>query len=171
MPDTFKIGRLVKVRGKEGELICHLEIDNPGKYSNLEFIHIELNRRLIPFRIESLEITGDYARISLQDIDNPEAARELVKHDVYVSESDRPQLPDQAFYPHEIVGYTVFNHEKNEIGKVKDILQKPEQHLLQVVHQNKELLIPLAMELILEINKEKRHIIIDLPEGLIDLNP
>jgi 16S rRNA processing protein RimM len=115
-------------------------------------------------------ISGDYARISLQDIDSPEAAQELVNHDVFISKADLPQLPDKEFYPHEIVGYTIYNQDKVEIGKVKDILQKPEQPLFQVLHQGKELLIPLAMELILEISKEKRTITIDLPEGLIDLN-
>jgi 16S rRNA processing protein RimM len=170
MPDTIKLGKLVKIRGKEGEMICHFEIDNPENYNNLEFIHVEINQRLIPFRIISLEITGDHARISLKDIDNPEAAQELIKRNVYISIADLPRLPDKELYPHEIVGYKICDTEKGEIGTVKDILHKPEQPLLQVSHQGKELLIPLAAELIVEISKEKRCIIIDLPEGLIDLN-
>ena len=170
MPEAIKLGKLVKIQGKEGEMVCHFETDNPERFSNLEFIHVEINRRLIPFRVYSMEMTGNYARISLQDVNSPEAAKELIKREVYFSHADLPQLPEKELFTQEIIGYRVYDQDKNEIGQVMDILNKQEQSLLVVLHQGKELLIPLATELILEVGKEEKIIVIDLPEGLIELN-
>ena len=56
------------------------------------------------------------------------------------------------------------------IGNVTDVLEYPMQLLLQVTLPNTETLIPWVEAFILEVDKKKKIIRCDLPEGLFRLN-
>jgi len=49
------------------------------------------------------------------------------------------------------------------------VLEYPNQALFQVFRDGKEILIPIQDEIITAVNREKKQILIDAPEGLIDL--
>jgi ribosomal 30S subunit maturation factor RimM len=53
---------------------------------------------------------------------------------------------------------------------VKDILPIRDNDMLVVETEKKEILIPFTSEICREIKTEKREIIIDPPEGLLELN-
>jgi 16S rRNA processing protein RimM len=167
--DALKLGKIIKVHGKDGEMICTFDLDRAERLAGLKFIFIEIDRRLIPFLIESIQLDGNHARIKLEDIDNPEEAQAFIRLELYLPYADMPGLSEKEFHPHEIIGFSVVDKSKGEIGRVNDVLARPGQSLLQVIAHNKELLIPLAEELIIEVDKEKQLLVIDAPEGLIDL--
>lgn len=169
MEEGIILGKIIKVQGKAGEMICHFSIDKPEWFSDIKFIFIDIDQRLIPYHIESLELSDNYARISLEDVHNPELAQKLVSRDIYLPKKDFPELTEREFYNNEIIGFTIIDKEKGEIGRVKDVLERPEQSLLQIIHQNTEILIPLAEDLIIKVNKKQKQLIIDIPEGLLDL--
>lgn len=167
--DAFKLGKIVKSQGKNGELVFLFDTDKPEQFRDLRFIFIEIDERLIPFQIDSLDLKGNYAKVNLEDIDSPESGQVLVGNALYLPAKDLPELPAEQYYFQEIIGYTIIDQQKGELGIVKDILKMPEQSLIQVFHKNKEILIPLADELIQSIDKKTRQITILAPEGLIDL--
>jgi 16S rRNA processing protein RimM len=167
--EAYYLGRIVRSQGTNGELVIFLDIVNPSGYAELEFIFIEIEKRLIPFHIDSIRIKETYAIVALEDINTPEQAQEIVGKDLYLPLTDRPDSGPGQFYFHEIIGFTVVDKEKGEIGKVKQVLDRPEQSLLQISHGNKEILIPLVDEIILSVDKTNRRITVEAPEGLIDL--
>ncbi len=58
----------------------------------------------------------------------------------------------------------------DRIGIVENILSISESELLIVRSRRKDILIPLVSEICIQMNIDKREIIIDPPEGLLDLN-
>ncbi|MBE9492439.1 MAG: 16S rRNA processing protein RimM [Bacteroidetes bacterium] len=167
--EAYNIGTIVKSKGTNGEMVLLFNVDDPSGYTDLEFVFIEIEERLIPFHIDSIRIKEAYAIVALEDINTPEKAQEMVDKDLYLPLTDRPDSGPGQFYSHEIVGFTVVDKEKGEIGKVKQVLDRPEQSLLQISHGNKEILIPFVDEIILTIDKISHQITIQAPEGLIDL--
>ena len=55
------------------------------------------------------------------------------------------------------------------IGHIDDILDLQKQALLKIEYQGKEILIPIADDIIQGINRKKRKIHIKAPEGLIEM--
>ena len=55
------------------------------------------------------------------------------------------------------------------IGKVKAVLEYPNQAVLQVFHDKKEVLIPISNQIIVEFNRENSTIVVNAPDGLLDL--
>jgi 16S rRNA processing protein RimM len=53
---------------------------------------------------------------------------------------------------------------------VQEIVEYPYQSLAKVFYGERELLIPLVDEIIVEINDKKKLLLVNMPEGLIDIN-
>jgi len=56
-----------------------------------------------------------------------------------------------------------------EIGVLENVLDLPQQALFQILHHDKEVLIPVVEEVIMQVDRARRTIYIRAPEGLIDL--
>ena len=117
--EAYYLGRIVRSQGTNGELVIFLDIVNPSGYAELEFIFIEIEKRLIPFHLDTICIKEAYAIVALEDINTPEQARELVGKNIYLPLTDMPDLKHDQFLSCEIIGFTVIDKEKGEIGRVK----------------------------------------------------
>ncbi len=109
--------------------------------------------------------------MKLKGIDSILQAQEFQGEDIFYPVEGFSQLRDDEFYFHQIEGCAVYTKEGEKIGSVQDVLTVSENDLL-VVHggEGREFLIPLAQSICLKIDLDKRVIIIDPPEGLLDLD-
>ena len=80
-----------------------------------------------------------------------------------------PRLEGNKFYYHEITGFAVIDKNHGNIGLLKSVLDLPRQSLLQIQHGEKEILVPLTDEILLKVDREKKELQIDAPEGLIEI--
>ena len=70
-----------------------------------------------------------------------------------------------------ITGFTVILSDLSIVGVIEEIIQNPGQDLLRILSpEKKEILVPLHSDLITGIDKKKRTISMNLPEGLIEIN-
>jgi len=168
--DFFYFGKVVKKFGYKGELVIHADVDEAEKYAGLEFLFVEINERLIPFFIENLSLkTADTFLVKFEDIDNPDNTKRIMNSDLYLPVTFLSKLPDSRFYLHEIIGFDVIEKKEGNLGKIHSIIDQTEQPLIQILKGKTEILIPLTDEFILETDKKKKQIIIEIPEGLINL--
>ena len=68
------------------------------------------------------------------------------------------------------IGSSVVTKEGEEIGKVKDFLCIQNNDLLVVAKGSREILVPFTYSICLKVNLEQKEILVDLPEGLLELN-
>lgn len=85
-------------------------------------------------------------------------------------EEDLVTLEKNNYYIFQIVGCSVVKRDGEKIGTVKDLWLIKDNNLLVVAKGRKEILIPFTKSICLDINPERKEIIVDLPEGLSDLN-
>ena len=80
-----------------------------------------------------------------------------------------PPLEGNKFYYHEIIWFTVSTKAK-EIGLITAVLEQGPQALFQVEATDKKIhLIPIHDDFILEVDRKKNLIQVQLPEGLLEL--
>ena len=167
--DCFYLGRVAKTHGLKGEVTIKLEADDPSAYLEMKHFFLEINKVLTPFFVDKITPNGDKFFISVQDVNTVEQARNLVGKPVYLPLEMLPKLSGKQFYFHEIVGYTVVDTEKGELGPVAEVLEYPTQAVLQVLKGKKEILIPIIDEVIQNVDRNKKILTITAPEGLIDM--
>ena len=168
--DCFNLGKITRIFGTKGELTLVLDVDDPNEYLDLKLFYADFDGEMIPYFIEKLTIkSGTAATIKLIDIDEPKAAQVLVNRLLNLPLEQLPQLNEDQFYYHEIIGYTVIDDTLGETGIIKDILEFPMQEIIQIDHNGKEILLPISDELISKVDRKNKILYISAPEGLIEL--
>ena len=167
--DCFYLGRIAKTHGLKGEVTLKLDTDDPSAYLEMKHFFLEINKVLTPFFVEKITPSGDKFYVAVQDIKTVEQAQNLVGKSVYLPLEMLPELSGKQFYYHEIVGFTVVDSEKGELGPVTEVLEYPTQAILQVMKDKKEILIPILDHVIQNVDRDKKILHITAPEGLIDM--
>ena len=165
----FYLGIISKTVGLKGSLEFFLDVDDPDKYKNLEQVFVEIDTRLVPYFIKSLQIKKNKAVVLLEDVNDLEKAAALTKKDLYLPLSFLPPLSGNKFYFHEVIGFEVIDEEKGSIGNISGVIENPKQELIQIKVGLKEILIPIHDEFIKSIDRENKIMRVSTPEGLIDL--
>jgi 16S rRNA processing protein RimM len=166
--DCYQLGYVTKTHGLKGEIQIMLDVDNPAEYTNLESMFVLRNNTLIPFFIDHIQVNGNKALVKLDEVDDVSTAKDLVSSEIYLPLSLLPELSDEQFYFHEIIGYQFFDKE-NLIGEVKNVYAIAPQTLIEVDHNGVDVLVPLNDEVIKKVAKNESKVYAELPEGLLDV--
>ncbi len=166
----FYLGKILKTIGISGDLMVHLDVDDPMRYQNLDAIFIALGGNLVPFIIERVKLKhNNQAQIKLREIDSVEQTEILIGCTLYLPLELLPKLKGNQFYYHEIIGFEVTDSRFGPVGRVELVLEFPLQAILQLNFAGKEVLIPVADDIITSVDRENRRLIISAPEGLIEM--
>ena len=80
-----------------------------------------------------------------------------------------PKLSGNKFYYHEIIGFELQDKNHGSIGKITGVNDMVSQALFEAEKDGKKLLIPIADDIINEVDRQTKTIHVDTPPGLIDL--
>ena len=168
--DCFYLGKIVRKYSFKGELLIKLDTDQPEIYKNLDAVFIFVGNSLIPFFIERSQLhKSDLLRVKFEEISTEEDAIALLKSDVYLPLELLPKLEGNKFYFHEVIGFIIKDVNFGNVGIIKSINDTTSQALFEIDRNGVEILIPINDEFIKEVNRETKTIIVETPEGLIEL--
>jgi len=168
--DCFYLGKIVKKYSFKGELLVKLDTDDPSIYTKMESVFIDKNKNLIPFFIERSSLhKSTLLRVKFEDIDSEEDADKLLKSELYLPLEFLPQLTGNKFYYHEIFGFEAEDLSFGLIGIIKGVNDSTNQAILEIDRNGSEILIPLIDDFIKSVDREQKKIILEVPEGLIDI--
>lgn len=170
LKDCFYLGKIVKKYSFKGELLVKLDTDEPELFKNLESVFISLRNNLIPFFIESCKLhKSQLLRIKFEEVDTEEDADALMKAELYLPLSILPKLEGNKFYFHEVTGFNVIDENFGEVGTIINIDATGAQELFVIDRDGAEVLIPVNDEFITKVDRAQQQIIVNTPEGLIEL--
>lgn len=168
--DCFYLGKIVRKHSFKGEVVAKLDTDEPELYSKLESVFIALGNDLVPFFIESsLLQKGNQLRIQFEDVYNEEDAEAILGAELHLPLEFLPKLTGNKFYFHEIIGFSIEDTEKGVFGKIVGVNDTTAQPLFVVDSNGIEILIPMIDDFIVKVDRENENILVQTPEGLIDL--
>ena len=168
--DCFYLGKIVKKYSFKGEILVKLDTDQPEIYNNLDAVFIELKNKLIPFFIEKSQLhKSQLLRIKFEDVITEEDADAILKSELYLPLELLPKLDGNKFYFHEVIGFIVKDVKFGNVGIIKGINDKTSQALFEIDRDGVEILIPMNDEFIKKLDKKNKTILVETPEGLIDL--
>ncbi len=168
--ECFYLGKIAKKFSFKGEVLLYLDTDEPEQYENMESIFVLMNRNLVPFFIESSKIHKEkFLRVKFEDIDSEIEADNIIGLEIYLPLTMLPKLKGNQFYYHEIIDFDVIDQRLGNIGKIKSIIENTAQPLFEIFKEEKQILVPMIDDFIIELNRDKKQIILNTPVGLVDL--
>ena len=169
MTEYFKIGKLAAVHGLKGELILKHELGKKTSLKGLQAVFIEEKKgSFLPWFIETTKIKSEAeVYLKLEGIDSREAAAKLTPKEIWFTETDFKKFAAKSS-PVNLLGYTIIN-EKETLGEILEVIEQPHQLLCRLEIRSKEVLIPLHESSLQKIDHKKKQVIVELPEGLLDI--
>jgi 16S rRNA processing protein RimM len=169
-PSHLVIARIVRTRGNRGEVLADLYTDFPARFNLLTEVWLVFaDGRRLHLALENTWEHKGRAVLKFARTDTISAAEQLVGAWVEIETGEAVVLPEGTYYDHELVGCKVVDCGGQELGTVKEVLKIPGNDQL-VVHGSTEFLIPAKEGICVEILVDEKRILVDLPEGLIELN-
>jgi 16S rRNA processing protein RimM len=166
----YQLGYIVRTHGVKGQVVAFFDVDYPEDYEELESVFLQISGKLVPFFIESLDLQPDgRILLKLEDVNSIVEAEKLKSVALYLPLNTLPELGEDQFYFHDVIGYTVIDETLGELGTIKEIYEMPYQDLMGMEYKGVEVLIPVQDELILRADKAARKLYVNLPEGLVDI--
>jgi len=169
--DLIVVAHIVKTRGLRGEVVAHLLTDFPDRFEKLKSligISSEDNKRSL--QIEEQWFHGDRLVLKFAGFESIDEAKGLVGYDLAVPEGERIELPAGTFYEWELIGCVVTTVGGKRIGEVANVMHTGGVEMLSVLDETgRDRLIPMASDIVIEIDKDQKLIRIDPPDGLLEL--
>jgi len=164
--EVYQIGKLGKTHGVKGE-ISFLFDDDVFDRTDIDYLVLDIEGILVPFFIEEYRFkTDSNALMKFEGIDTQERARELTGCDVYFPRSKAESDNNDISWT-QIIGYSLIEATSGkEVGKIASIDNSTINILFELEDGT---LIPASEDLITNIDIKKQQIIMNLPEGILEL--
>jgi 16S rRNA processing protein RimM len=168
--DLVVIARAVRTHGLKGEIVAELFTDFPERFEDVEeLVLVSPSGERTVKQLEDYWFQNDRVVLKLADYNDVEAAKQLVGYELAIPEQDRVSLPEDHYYDWELEGCEV--KVGNEvIGKVSSVMRTGGAEILVITDEKgSERLVPLAESIVVEIDPVAKTIVVDPPEGLLEL--
>lgn len=168
--DVYRIGIINKPHGVHGELLFTFDDDIFDRVE-ADYIICMMDGILVPFFFESYRFRSDTtALIKLEGIDTEQQAKRMTNVEVFFPKDHAEELEDNELTWSYFVGFLINDVNKGDIGKVTDVDDSTINTLFVVDYKGTEILIPAQEDFIVDMDREKEVITMQIPEGLLDLN-
>lgn len=165
------VGRIARAHGNRGQVIVNLDTDFPEK-------RFRPGAELFTKRggaVETLTVTAARFQrgrpvVGISGVDTMDAAERLAGLELRIPAERLAALPAGTFYRHDLVGCRVETGGGAPVGVVEGVEGTLEGSRLVVAGATGKILIPLVVAICTTIDVDAKRIVIDPPEGLLDLN-
>lgn len=167
--DCYLLGKITRRHGLQGNVILKLDTDQPELYNKLESIFVEINGLLVPFFIEKRSWSKHDTLIITFKNSTEQMVEQSLNKNVFLPLSSLPQLKGNQFYYHEVRNFEIVDENNVSCGFIEAVNDQTAQHYFMANLNEKQVIVPLIKDWILEVNREDKKIKMQLPEGLLDV--
>lgn len=166
--EVFKIGIINKPHGVKGEVSFTFTDDIFDRVEDCDYLVLLLDGILVPFFIEEYRFRSDnVALVKFEGIDSTEKARTLTNVEVYYPVKfmdDQEEISSWNYF----IGFRVEDIHYGCLGTVVDVDDATMNVLFVIENGDEEVLLPAHEEFILDIDRKKKILKVDIPDGLLD---
>ena len=121
------------------------------------------------YEIESSQPHKRQLLVKLRNVDHIDVAGALIGATLLVEESALAGLKTGQYYQYQVIGFQVVDTDDRPIGKLVSTLSTAGGELYVVQGPTKEHLIPAVKEIVEKVDFVAKKVVINPPDGLLDL--
>lgn len=169
MTDYVHIGKIVAPHGVAGQIILEHALGKPIHFKGIDAVFVEKNEgSFIPYFIQSATAKTDtISHLQIEGIQSREATSVLMSKKVWLPQDSFQKLVDKSS-PLALLGYQV-QQDGQDLGIIQEVIEQPHQLMVTILYKGQEAYIPLHEESLLGVDHAKKLVLVNLPDGLLDL--
>ena len=165
------VGRIARAHGIRGQVIVNADTDFPAERFKPGATLFTLRGGTVqPLTLTTARLQNGRPVIGITGVETMNDAEALAGLELRVPASELAPLPEGTFYHHDLVGCQVVTSGGIEVGTVATVEGTLGGSRLVVAGKTGEIQIPLANEICRTIDVAGKRIVIEPPDGLLDLN-
>ena len=165
------IADILRSRGNKGEVLVRSQTDVPGRLERLTEARVRLSDGSdSPVVVEACwPHKGDWV-FKFAGVNSISDADRFAGAEIWVPREARGALSAGEYFQDDLVGCIVSDRATGTvIGPVTGCVHFGASPLLEVDYQDRQVLVPLVEAICQIVDLEKKQILVELPEGLLDL--
>jgi 16S rRNA processing protein RimM len=165
------VGRIARAHGIRGQVIINPETDFPGtRFQTGAELFIQREGRVETLRLTTVRFQHERPVVGIAGVETMTEAEALAGAELRVPVDWLTPLPKHMFYRHDLIGCHVETSHRRHVGVVRDVEGTLAGSRLVIAGPRGEIQIPLVNEICPTIDVQAKRIVIEPPEGLLDLN-
>jgi len=167
--ELVAVGRVLRSEGKNGSLKIKLHswIEKEPFFRK---VYLGKEGECREYEVEQFSLVRNSPFLKLKGVEELNEAEALRGQEILVSPEEFPDLGEGSYYDFQLLGCQVKTIDGKPVGDVKEVISAGGSYLLIVEEGGKRIEIPLVEAICRQIEPGKKQIIIDPPEGLLELN-
>jgi len=175
-PGFLVVGHLGKAHGIRGELLVQPLTDHPeGTFAPgvvlfpADASALNPDPAVPPLRVLGARPHGEGWIVAFDGVETRSEAELLRgRYVLRAIEEVEPLEEDELFY-HQLLGSEVRTVAGRVLGRVAEVYELAPSDLLEVRGEDGTFMIPFRREIVVEVDREEGRIVVDPPEGLLEL--
>ncbi len=169
--DCAVVGRVARAHGNRGEVIVNPDTDFiEDRFAVGAELLVKRAGGVTRVRVTAMRVHQGRPIIGLDGVVTMNDAEAMAGVELRVPVAELEPLPDGMFYRHDLVGCRVETAGGQPVGAVEKVEGDLAASRLVVGTPEGEVLVPLAQAICVVIDTAARRIVIDPPEGLLEVN-
>lgn len=164
------VARVVKTQGRRGEVAVEVHSSFPERFQpGIELLALAEDGKRQPLRVEEVWPHKEWLVLKFAGVDSISAAEILIGCELQVPLEKRVSLKAGWSYISDLAGCHVYDSNR-EIGIVRDVRSGVGEAPLLIVKGAVEYEIPYAEAYLKSVDLGQKKILMELPEGMLELN-
>jgi 16S rRNA processing protein RimM len=105
--------------------------------------------------------------LHLSGLENLAAVQPLLGASIWMAKEDLPELENEQYYWSDLEGLEVVDQQQGVLGRVVGMFATPAHDILEVDGPTGEILIPAIEPFLVQLDRDKGQLHVNLPEGLV----
>ena len=181
--DMIVVGRIARAHGNRGQVIVNVETDFPERrFQSGRVVYLNADDGPQACRIAAVRFHAGRPVLTLDGVETMSQAETLAEHELRVPAATLLPLPAGTYYQHDLVGCEVTTTTGTVVGTVVAVRGSAGANRLIVRPAGRdgtggglggdadEIEMPLADPICVQIEPKRKMVIVDPPDGLLELN-
>jgi len=175
-PGFLVVGHLARAHGIYGELYVWPLTDHPeGTFTPGVVLRLgdpegrEPDPDLPPLRIAAVRPFRDGWLVAFGGVESRSEAEALRGRYLMRAMAEVAPLEEGEVFYHQLLGSDVYTVDGTLLGQVSEVYELAPSDLLEVRGEGRTYMIPFRAEVVVEVDAEGGRVVVDPPDGLLDL--
>lgn len=168
MEQLLQVGVISSTHGIRGEVKVFPTTDDVKRFKKLKQVLLDTGREQLPLEVEGVKFFKQFVILKFKGIDNINDIEKYKGKSLLVDREHAVKLRKDEYFIADMIGMDVFTEDEAFFGVLKDVLETGANDVYIVEGKDgQEVLIPAIKQCILNVDVEKKKMVIHLLEGLV----
>ncbi|MCK9362213.1 MAG: ribosome maturation factor RimM [Syntrophales bacterium] len=165
----IEIGKVVRSHGLGGRIKVLSYLQSPDVLESVSDLFLgESPAAVVAYPLGGIQNGEGFFIMKLAGIDNRNEAEKLRGLLVWMSAEKMKPLQEDEYYWQDIIGMQAFTEENEPLGRIETVFPTGSNDVYVCRDDQREILIPALVEVIIKIDVERRVMVVRLPEGFFE---